>query len=231
MSRRKIKAEILSLLPQQDVDTILSIISKYQIKDLINPFFAAICRADEQVRWRGVSCFGAIIARLAKTDMEAARVIMRRFLWSLNDESGGIGWGAPETMAEAMIQSDRLRKEYLHMLVSYTQGDGPELCQDGNYLELPELQRGLLWALVRVAEKYPDDLRTFGFEDDLAAYLRSKDSEVRFLAVKCLHSLGLQTRFKLELDTVALEEQEVRFYDGGNFETWTIKTFLDQSSS
>ena len=36
---------------------------------------------------------GAVVAALATEEMESARVVMRRLLWNLNDESGGIGWG------------------------------------------------------------------------------------------------------------------------------------------
>jgi len=41
-----------------------------------------------------------VISNLTEKEMESARVIMRRLMWSLNDESGDIGWGAPEAMAE-----------------------------------------------------------------------------------------------------------------------------------
>ncbi len=40
---------------------------------------------------------------------------MRRFLWSLNDESGGIGRARPEAMAECMCRDVRLADEYAHM--------------------------------------------------------------------------------------------------------------------
>lgn len=229
MSRRKIKAEVLSLLSVEPVDVTIDILSKYQIQDLINPLFAAICRADSRIRWNGIHCFGYFLAKLADEEMEAARIIMRRFLWSLNDESGGIGWGAPETMAEAMIRHDGLRKEYLHMLVSYTQGDGPELCQDGNYLELPELQRGLLWALAKVAEKYPDDLRSFKFQDDLADYLNSSDAEVRFWAVKCLLLLGYDEGFSFIKQTG--RDHTIEYYSDGVFGTSTIQDVLNQAGS
>jgi len=69
--------------------------------------------------------------------MEAARIVMRRYIWSLNDESGGIGWGAPEAMAVGIYHHDGLCDEYLHMLISYMLPDGPLEHQDGNFLELP----------------------------------------------------------------------------------------------
>ena len=57
---------------------------------------------DELIRWRAVSAMGIVTAALADARMDAARVIMRRMMWQLNDESGGIGWGIPEAMGEIM---------------------------------------------------------------------------------------------------------------------------------
>ena len=37
---------------------------------------------------------GLLAADLAGQDMEEARELMRRLMWSLNDESGSSGWGA-----------------------------------------------------------------------------------------------------------------------------------------
>ena len=100
-------------------------------------------------------CFGWLVPAIAEKELEAARIVMRRFLWSLNDESGGIGWGAPEAMAEIMCHSPVLRHEYLHMLISYMREDGENLFEDGNYLELPMLQRGLLWGIGRLCQEHP----------------------------------------------------------------------------
>ena len=99
---------------------------------------------------------GETVARLADVDMEAARIVMRRFLWSLNDESGGIGWGAPESLAEIMCRHAGLAEEYVHMLISYMRDDGEEICQDGNYIEHPLLQRGLLWGMARLSGCRPE---------------------------------------------------------------------------
>ena len=67
---------------------------------------------------------GAVVEKLAWEDMEGARVIMRRLMWSLNEESGGIGWGAPEAMAEIMARHLELAREYSHMLISYMDYEG-----------------------------------------------------------------------------------------------------------
>jgi hypothetical protein len=127
---------------------------------------------------------------MADKDLEAARIVMRRFLWSLNDESGGIGWGAPEALAEIMCHSESLRKEYLHMLISYMREDGEELFQDGNFIELPMLQRGVLWGVGRLSQCHRRVMIDRQVAGDVAAYLNSPDPQVAGLAIWCLGMLG-----------------------------------------
>jgi hypothetical protein len=126
---------------------------------------------------------GAVVDNLARTDMEGARIIMRRLMWSLNDESGGIGWGAPESMGEIMARNERLADEFSTILLSY-------LDEDGNFLEYEALQRGLLWGLIRLAQVRPAlvrDARTH-----LPKYLESEDSTVRGLTAWAVGILGVQ---------------------------------------
>jgi len=48
------------------------------------------------------------------------------------------------------------------MLVSYMREDGPEAFQDGNFIELPMLQRGLLWGIGRLIPRYRQTLAAMG---------------------------------------------------------------------
>lgn len=123
------------------------------LKKVTGPLFSFFCDADELVKWRAVSAFGRVVDALARQDMEAARVMMRRLMWSLNEESGAIGWGAPEALGEAMAHNSSLAKEYHRILISYAQE--PE-SGDGNFLEHVPLRRGVYWALARLAEVQPD---------------------------------------------------------------------------
>ncbi len=116
---------------------------------MINPLFSFLCDADEIVRWRAVTAFGEVVSRLAEQDVESARVIVRRLIWNLNDESGGIGWGAPEAMGEIMARHEGMAAEYFQILLAYIR-------EDGNFLEHEPLQAGVLWGLARVAEIRPE---------------------------------------------------------------------------
>ena len=167
MNRLQFKKHVINLLRFEDLATIYDEISSLPRKNLINTLFSCLCHSHELVRWHAVSSFGSVVPAMAVGDMEKARTVMRRFLWMLNDESGGIGWGVPEAMAEVMFHSRPLADEYLHMLVSYTMDDGPELFQDGNFLELELLQEGVLWGLCRVAPLYETELIGLGLDDNI----------------------------------------------------------------
>lgn len=126
-----------------------------------------------------MSALGVVTAALAATNPEAARTVIRRLMWSLNHESGSIGWGAPEALAEIMAVHGGFAGEYGHILVAYMRPDG---C----YLELPALQRGLMWGLGRLAGTRPDVLRRCDAAVYLQPYLDSEDPQVRGLAARAL---------------------------------------------
>lgn len=219
--RRETKRQVLSLLAREDLAGILAEIATFADRDLIGPLFSALCHTDAVVRWHAVSVFGRVLSRMADRDLESARVVMRRFLWSLNDESGGIGWGAPEAMAEAMFHSPALAGEYLHMLVSYMREDGPEAFQDGNFIELPMLQRGVLWGVGRLIPRYRQALAEMAIEADLRSYLRSPDGDVRGLACRCLELLGAACAAG-EVAVLVRDEHPLRIYSEGGWLTCTV---------
>lgn len=228
MSSRAIKQRVLQLLEGTDVPDILSRLDALPAKDVIQALFAAICRTEENIRWHGIRAMGRAVARLAREDMEAARIVMRRLLWSLNEESGGIGWGAPEAMAEIMVQHHGLAEEYVHMLISYMRGDGEELFQHGNYLENEPLQRGLLWGIGRLAANRPDMLLQRGAAEDLVQYVRSADSTVRGLAAL---ALGLLRREDARGPISGLlgDDAPVRVYEDDRMETFTVGDLARQA--
>lgn len=228
MSRIALKKKLSQELVTTAYEDLFVLLQGYPSKSLINPLFSFICSGDKDLRWRAISGFGEVLGRMAVEDLEAARIIMRRFLWSLNDESGGIGWGAPETMAEAMVHSDVLRKEYLHMLLSYAKEDGEELYQDGNHLELPMLQEGLLWGIARVAENYPNEVMAKGFVKDLLPYLKSENSEVVLHTLRILGHLHVK---ELSFQSIHKKLPEVfAYYESGKYvKVSTAKLLVDLS--
>jgi len=150
---------------------------------LVSPLFGALHLMEPRIHWTAVRVMGEVCARLAGEDMEAARVVLRRMMWNLNDESGGIGWGIPEAMAEILARHEGLAGEFVNILASYSR-------EDGNFLEHRPLQLGLLWGLVRLARERPDLLRAA--RPDPGPFLEAEVPALRGLAAHLAGLLGME---------------------------------------
>ncbi len=181
MGNRELKREVLQLLEAEHFDKSLEKMRLAPARKIINAIFSFFYNANELTRWRAVTSAGVVVSSLAENEMESARIIMRRLIWNLNDESGGIGWGSPEAMGEIMAMSEPLAKEYSNMLLSYIR-------PDGNYLEHEILQRGALWGVGRLAHARPRF--TEGAASFLHPFLQSPDTFHRGLAAWTLTAMG-----------------------------------------
>ena len=179
---------------------------------VVNPLLSFLYSADEEVKWRAVTAVGIVVARIAEQDLEAARTIMRRLIWSLNDESGGIGWGAAEAMGEIMARQERLAEEYYRILVSYIR-------EDGNPLENESLETGVLWGIGRLAQARPELLPHAACY--LMPYLKSKDPKQRGLAAWALGALG-QILPAATLESLLEDPFEIAIYAQEDFHRYRI---------
>jgi HEAT repeat protein len=228
MSTRKIKKQVLTILNEPDLDSIRNSLARLPVKAVVNALFFGICRSEERIRWHAVSAMGIMVSRLADEDMEEGRLIMRRLLWSLNDESGGIGWGAPESMAEIMSLHEGLASEYAHMLLSYMREDGDEIWQDGNFLEHEILQQGLLWGAGRMAISRRELMLEKGMDLDLPPYLDSPDATVRGLAARAIGISGVPTRLE-RIKELCRDNDTLRLYEDGILRTLSVGQLADQA--
>jgi hypothetical protein len=201
------RESIVTCLYGEPLDVVLAEVLLWPPRRAISPLISCLFHGDERVRWHAVSALGMITATLAETNPEAARTVVRRLMWSLNHESGSIGWGAPEALAEIMAIHGGFAEEFGHMLVAYMRPDG---C----YLELPALQRGLMWGLGRLAGTRLDVLRARGASVYLPPYLDSEDPEVRGLAARVLGLLKVNAA-KERLDALKEDPAKFTFYNQG----------------
>jgi hypothetical protein len=144
---------------------------------------------------------------------------MRRMIWNLNDESGGIGWGLPEAMGEALARHEGLAHEYVNILVSY-------IMEDGNFLEHEPLQRGVLWGLARLAQARPELLKSA--LPHVKPFLSSADPTLRGLAASVLGFLGGGRDDPL-LAELENDTGEFTFYLNGSERTYRIGEIARQA--
>ncbi len=182
-TNRQLKKEILKKLEvdSEDFEKSLEYLKNLPARQAVNPLFSFFFHKDELIRWRSVSAMGAVVSNLFSQDRESARVVMRRLMWNLNDESGGIGWGSPEAMGDIMARSKGLAGEFHNILVSY-------LKENGNFLEHEILQSGVLWGLGRLASVRPEKVAEA--LDFIPSFLSSQNAVHRGLSARIHGYIG-----------------------------------------
>ncbi|MFH1102904.1 MAG: HEAT repeat domain-containing protein [Pseudomonadota bacterium] len=161
------------MLEEKDVEKSLLEIRRMPPRQAVNPLFSFLYSTDELIRWHAVSAMGETVCTLAETDLEAARVIIRRLMWNLNEESGGIGWGSAEAMGEICARNEHLGAEYAKMLISY-------IDPQQNFIENERLQQGVLWGIGRLSHARPERVKYAARH--LAPFLSSPDPILRGLS-------------------------------------------------
>jgi len=208
----KLKRDLFDLLLQEDFGMVEESLPGLPAKKTINALISFLCQLNELLRWRSITALGIMISSLSEKQPEDSRIIMRRFMWMLNEESGGIGWGVPETMGEIIGRSPVLGSEFNRILLSY-------LDENGNYLDHDPLRQGVLWGIARVSETKPElmiDSVCF-----TRPYLDSDNAVNRGLA--CLIAGYLEDKKSVDiLNHLTMDKTEINLYKEGYFKRFTI---------
>ena len=171
-------------------------------RGVVRALVSLLCDPEELVRWRAVSAIG----HLAGAHPELARPLVPRLYWSLNDESGGIGWMSAPALGEIGRRAPQLLSHCIRPLV--------------RYLDEPFLLPGALWAIGRLAPAYPAETREVVPEVSLRC--ASADPEVRAHAAFALGEVG-DGRARLALTELAGDESPVRLYEDGLLVTKQVR--------
>lgn len=138
---------------------------------------------EPELMHRAALAIGLAVEDVEREDPEAAKDVIRRFMWSMNEESGNIGWGVPDAFAECLAASQSLAETYYRILVSYI----IDLGHDDNYCDNDQLRRSCYWGVGRLAETRP---RLAGYARPwLLKGLADRDAVCRGLAAWALGKL------------------------------------------
>ncbi len=169
----------------------------------LRTLFSMTFDGEEVIRWRAIEAVGVVTGELAKTDIDRVKEFLRRLLWMMNDESGGLGWHAPEAIGEILVNIPDLIPQYGKLLPHF-------------YDEEP-FERGSRFAVHRVARVNSEPFLTS--VPRLEASLNDPDPIIRGYSALALLSIGAGGG-KPGLHGVAGQDDPVPFYD---FETGTLE--------
>jgi hypothetical protein len=190
-TRRNKVRELLNL---RDHDRLLSLTNAD--RGIRRILFSFIFDNDELTRWRAIEAMGKVTALQAESDIEKTRDLVRRLLWLMSDESGGLGWHSPEVIGEILVNVPDLIDEFAPLLPAY--------------LREEPFERGTHLAVYRVAsvDKTPfAECRT-----ELLASLRNQDQVIRSLAALALGAIDLKAHYN-DIAGLKGDTDEVTLYD------------------
>ena len=147
---------------------------------ILSQLTAVTYDVDATISNRALQASGLTARVIAQRDTEFVRNYLLRLFWLVNDESGGIGWRAPELIGEILYHCPQF-SQFFPMLISLL---------DLEEEDAPRFQTGTLWAIGRVAQVKRDAMlpalpriRTFISLDE--------ESATREMASWCLEQLTI----------------------------------------
>ena len=162
------------------------------------------------IAWRSIEAFGIVAGATADRDAEFVRGHLRRLLWLLSDESGGLGWRAPELIGELLHHRPEQFAEFVPLLIALLDLEAEDAAR---------FRAGTLWAISRVAEVAPKPRLAAAAR--IESYLGDDDPQVRGLAALCLVRLN-HTPALAGAGALLEDPGVVTLYSAGQIATVTV---------
>ncbi len=161
---------------------------------------------DTLIGWRAIKAVGVIAREMVKTNYDFLRETIRKLRWSLSDESGGIGWSAPELIGEIVCADPRRFADIVPLIA------------DVYAIEEDVFRPGVLYAFSRIAESAPD--LVVPYSDIIKAALNDKNALVRFYALETIGKLKGMSGLSIATDVIEKlkhDNSEIWVYQGDAF--------------
>ncbi len=195
-----IKAQVRELLEQKKYTQLanLCLIDRYAFQELRFRLY----ETNERIRWSAIEATAKLMQRWWQLkQQEKVRGFIRNLFWSMSDESGGIGWSSPQTIAEIIVNIPEIIDPYGSMMIAYS-------------IEEPPLIKGGLWGIGR-AGKMLEEAVDF-FQEKIMAVFQNDDPEILGLAAWAMGEVGFKPALPF-LEELRDRREPVQIYRDGEF--------------
>lgn len=167
-------------LQEEDYHSILGFARKK--KRILSLLTALTYDENQVVSDRAIKASGSAAKIIATKDTEYIRNYLLRLFWLVNDESGGIGWRAPELIGEILFNCPNF-DQFFPMLISLL---------DLEREDAHRFRAGTLWAIGRVAQVARDGMRP-ALQQVQEYTLPGENADTKQMAVWCMKQINTQT--------------------------------------
>jgi len=144
---------------------------------------------------------------------EKVRIFIRTLFWSLNEESGGIGWSSPQTIAEIIVHIPELIDPYGSMMIAHS-------------IEEPPLMKGGCWGIGRLGTRIADSVEFF--REKVLAVFQENDSETLGLLAWAMGRTGFSPAIPY-LEKLLQREETGMIYSDGVFLQKPLKQWAEEA--
>ncbi len=176
LAQSEMKRVIVEALEANDYDTVLRIAR--QSRRVLSVLVRLAYDKNTLIGWRAISSIGRVAAVLITNNHEFLRETIRKLLWSLSDESGGIGWAAPEILGEIVSADPKKLADIVPLIAEVFS------------IEEQVFRPGILYALKRIVETEPEAVRPF--HNVIVRGLSEQDPLARIYALELVEMLREQ---------------------------------------
>lgn len=170
---QSLKKTIHLALESNDLDTVVSLAKEN--RKVLSLLVRMAYDKDTLVGWRAIKAIGLTAKALVRTDYDFLRETIRKLLWSLSDESGGIGWAAPEILGEIVSAGPERFSDIIPLIAEVYD------------VEEKVFRPGVLYAMGKIAEVSPD--LVMPFKDLIGRALSEGEPLSRVFALDLLKTL------------------------------------------
>ncbi len=137
----QMKQAVTAALEAEDYETILTL--AFQSRKILSVLIRLAYEKETLTGWRAINAIGKVASVFVRSNYDFLRETIRKLLWSLSDESGGIGWAAPEILGEIVSADPEKLSDIIPLITEVY------------YIEEKVFRPGVLYALKRIAETNP----------------------------------------------------------------------------
>lgn len=169
---------------------------------------------EDPMTWRAIEAIGFIAGALSVERIDIIKDTIRRLLWSMSEESGGIGWSSAEMLGEIIKANPDEFTDIIPIVWSFKDEE--------------MFRPGTIWAMGRIALERTD-LAEFILKD-LQLMTTDKNPTVRGYAALVVGIMGAG-EFAEDIKNLADDNSSINFYQDGDLIKRTVGEIAEEAIS
>ncbi len=203
LTQLEMKQTLLVALEANDFETIRTL--ALQSRKVLSVLVRLAYDKTSLTGWRAIKAIGHVASLYVRNNYDFLRDTIRKLLWSLSDESGGIGWSAPEILGEIVSADPKKLADIIPLIAEVYS------------VEEKVFRPGVLYALKRIGETCPESIEPF--QEIVLSGLSEQDPLARVYALELL----IMLRNKLDSAVLDKARQQVASLGQDRTEAWIYK--------